>query len=218
MSAHTLQALFEELPQNCQIDQLVAGKLDVRRAQDEGVVALVSPAVQKGGGFGVGTCHDDPRHTHHIQLEPSRVEALDLLVHRDQDFPALMAALLGAGFLIFDMVAGHARLDEAANEIADVGVATVTRVGVGNDEGAEVDRGGRGAFFFAHARAIEVLVAVGGEQGADDGRRFVGNLAQRIACQVGPGILRDRALGGSRPSPQVDSLDALAFDGHGLPR
>jgi len=36
-----------------------------------------------------------------------------------------MAALLRAGFLIFDVIAGHACFDEAADQVAHVRVATV---------------------------------------------------------------------------------------------
>jgi hypothetical protein len=40
---------------------------------------------------------------------------------RDQHLAALVAALLGARPLVLDVVAGHAGLDEAADQVAHVG-------------------------------------------------------------------------------------------------
>ena len=99
-----------------------------------------------------------------------------------------MPALLGARLLVLDVIAGHTDLDEPADEVADVGVAAVPRVGVGDDERPEVDRGCRvrAAPRSSDVR-MEVLVAVGGEQGADQPRRFVRHLAQRVAREIGPG-------------------------------
>jgi hypothetical protein len=64
-----------------------------------------------------------------------------------------VAALLHAGLLVLDVVAGHADLDEAADEVAHVRVAAVAGVGVGDDERPEVDERRRGALLLAHARA-----------------------------------------------------------------
>ena len=77
--------------------------------------------------FGVGAGDDDAGHAHDVELEPGGVEALDLLVLGDEDLAVLVAALLRAGLLVLDVIAGHADLDEAADQVAHVGVAAVAR-------------------------------------------------------------------------------------------
>ena len=49
-----------------------------------------------------------------------------------------MAALLGAWTLIFDVIARHADFHEAADQIANVRIAAVAGVGIGDDERPEI--------------------------------------------------------------------------------
>ena len=91
-------------------------------------------------------------------------------------------------------------------------------VGVGDDERPVVDRGRRGALLVGHLQAQVLLIAVGGEQCAHQPGGLVGHLAQRIAGQVGPGILADRALRRRGPATEVDALDAHPLHRHGLAR
>ena len=150
---------------------LVGRHVEVGGAQDERLIALVAAAVEQRGGLGVGARHDDARHAHDVELEARGVEALDLLVLGHQHLAALVAALLRAGLLVLDVVAGHAGLDEAADQVAHVRVAAVAGVGVGDDERAEVDRrASPRAAPRSCASGQIVLVAIGGEQRAHDGR------------------------------------------------
>ena len=197
-----------QAPQNRQVARLVGGQVRVGRAQQEGLVALVAPALEESRRFGVGARHDDARDPHDVELQAGRVEPLDLLVFGDEDLAALVTALLGPGLLILDVVAGHADLDEAADQVAHVRVTTVARVGVGDDERTEVDFRRRPSLLVGHARPRVVLVPVGGQQGANEHRGLVRHLAQRVARQIGAGILVERALGRRRPAAEVDALDA----------
>ena len=90
-------------------------------------------------------------------------------------------------------------------------------VGVGDDERPVVDRRRPLALLLAHPQAQVLLVAVGGQQRADQAGGLVGHLAERIAGQVGSRILADRALGRGRPPAEVDALDAHPLHGHRLP-
>ncbi len=74
-----------------------------------------------------------------------------------------MAALLDARLLIFNMIARHAHFNEAPDQVAHMGVAAMTRVGVGNDKWPVVDLRGLRAFFFTHAQTQEILIAVRSE-------------------------------------------------------
>ncbi len=104
-------------------EQVVDGgeDVDVGGAEEERLVPAVAAAVQEGGGVGAGD--DNPRHPHDVELEAGGIEPLDLLVHRHQDLARLVAALLAPRLLVLDVVAGHPHLDEAADQVADVGVA-----------------------------------------------------------------------------------------------
>ena len=192
--------------------------MEVGRAEDERLIALVASPVEQGRRFGVGARHDDPGHLHDVELEARRAEALDLLVLGDEHLAALVPALLHAGLLILDVIAGHAHLDEAAHQVPHVRVAAVSGVGVGDDEGAKVDGLAGLSLLLGHASAREVLVLVGGEERADDRRRLVGHLAQRIAREIRTGVLLGGALGARRPSSEIDRLDARALHRHGLAR
>jgi len=187
-------------------------------AENERLVALVSRAVEERRGLGIGARHEKSRHPHHVELEAGRVEPLDLFIGGNQDLAPLVPALLGARSLVLDVVSGNARLDETPDQIAHMRVAAMPRVGIGDDERAEVHRRCAGPLFLAHAGAQELLVAVRGEQRPHQHGGFVGHLAQGIAGQVRPRILRGRPLGGGGPSAEVDPLDAHALDDHALAR
>ena len=191
MSADRGDTEFVESAHDREVADLVAGQLDVGSAKNERLVALVRPAVDESRRLGIGSGDDDTGHPHDVELETRRVEPIDLFVLGDEHLAALVAAFLDARLLVLDVVTGNADFDEAADEVADVRVSAVTRVGVGDDERPEVDLRRRPALRFRHPRTQEVLVPVGGEQRPDDRGGLVRHLAQGIAGQVGTGILRD---------------------------
>ena len=61
------------------------------------------------------------------------------------------------------MISGNADFDEAADEVAHVGIAAVAGIGVGDDEGPVVKHGSGVALLGGHTRTGEMLVAVGGQ-------------------------------------------------------
>ena len=129
--------LVEMLDQR-QEARLVGRHVEVRRAEQEGLIALVAATVDQVGGFGVGAGDDEAGNAHDVELEAGRVQSLVLLVLRHKHFAALMAALLGARTLVLDVVARNAGLHEAADQVAHVRIAAVAGVGVGDDERPEV--------------------------------------------------------------------------------
>jgi hypothetical protein len=218
MPARFLDAQIVEHLEDAEIARLVAGEVQVGRAQQEALVALVAAPVDEGGGLGIGARHHDAGHAHDVELEARGVQALDLLVLGHQHLSSLVTALLDAGLLVLDVVAGDPRLHEATDQVPHVGVPAVPGVGVGDDEGPVVHDGSGRALLLAHARAGEVLVPVRGQERTHDGCGLVGHLAQGVARQVRPRILGARALGRRGPASQVDALDAQALHGHGLSR
>src|SRR5271165_4315054 len=118
--------------------RLVGRYVGVRRPKQERLIALIAATVDQVGGFGVGAGDDKPRDAHDVELEAGRVQSLVLLVLCHKHFAALMAALLGAWALILDMVARHTGLHEATDKVANVWLAAVAGVGVGDDERPEV--------------------------------------------------------------------------------
>ena len=218
MTVQLRDARLVEAPHHRQEARFVRGDLQVGGAEEERLVALVGAAVDQVGGLGVRARDDDAGHPHDVELEAGGVEALDLFVRRNQDLAALMAALLRARALILDVVAGYAGLDEAANQVAYVWISAVAGVGVGDDERPEVDGRGCSALRLAHPQAQVLLVAVGGEKGADQAGGLVRYLAQGIAGEIGPGILAGGAFRGGRPTAEVDPLDAHPLHGHCLTR
>ena len=203
---------------DCQEPDLVRRHVGIRDAQDEGLVALVAGPVKQVCRLGVRSSHDDAGHAHDIELQSGGVQALDLLVARHEDLAALVPALLGARLLVLDVVAGHACLDEPADEVADVGITAVARIGVGDDQGREVHLGRCLPLVGRHPRAGEPLVAVGGQQGAHQSRRLVGHLAEGVAGEIGAGVLLRRALGRGGPAAEVDAVDPGSLHGDRLAR
>ena len=207
---------FVETLHQRQGGSFVGRQVDVGGAQDERLVALVAAAVEQRRRLGVGAGDEDAGNLHDVELETRRVQALDLLVLRHQNLATLVAALLGARALVLDVVAGHAGLNEATDEVAHVRVTAVAGIGVGDDERAIVVSRRRIALLRGHSRAQILLVAVGGEQGAHQHCGLVRHLAERIARQIGSRVLARRALGRGRPAAEVDAFDPQALDHHRL--
>jgi hypothetical protein len=158
-----VEAFVVQTSHHGEVRSLVWGNRPVCRPENEGLVAIIPTAVQEVRGLGIGPGDDDSRHTHDVQLKPSGVQALDLLILGDQDLPALMAAFLGAGLLVLDVVARHADLDEPPNQIAHMSIPTVASVGISDDEGRKIDLGCAVALGLGHARARKVLVPICGQ-------------------------------------------------------
>ena len=118
--------------------RLVGRHVGVRRPDQEGLIAFVAATFDQVGGFGVGAGDDEAGNAHDVELEAGRVQSLVLLVLRHKHFAALMAALLGARTLVFDVVAWNAGFHEAADQVAHVWIAAVAGVGVGDDERPKV--------------------------------------------------------------------------------
>src|SRR5262249_39023978 len=102
-------------------------------------------------------------------------------------------------------------LDEAANEIADMGVTSVARVRIRDDEGSKVRFGRSGALRFAHARSRESLVAVRRQQSAHDRSGLVRHLGEGVTREIRAWIFGHGALGRGGPSSEIDGLDARAL-------
>ena len=212
-----LDAEFVEPTHQSQETALVGRNVQVGRPQQERLVALVGVAVDEIGRLGVGARDDDAGHPHNVELEAGGVEALDLFVRRHQHLAALVAAFLGAGALVLDVIPGHADLDETPDQVAHVRVTAVARVGVGDDERAVVVLPGGGELLRAHLPSLVLLVTVGGKQRAHQHRGVFRNLAQRVAGQVGPRVFGGGPLGRGCPAAEGDPLDAHPLHAHGLP-
>ena len=195
---------------------LVRRDLEVGHAEQERLITFVGPAVDQIGRLGVGARDDDARHPHDVELEARGVEPLDLLVRGHQHLAALVAALLGARPLVLDVVTRHPVFDETPNQVAHVGISAVSGVRVGDDEWSVVVFRRGCALLGGHLQSQVLLVAVGGQQRADDAGRFLGHLAERIAGQVGSRILADGPLRRGGPAAEVDPFDAHPFHHHGL--
>ena len=209
---------IEELLQDREKGSLVTRDSDVGGSQNEWLIAFVRTAIEKVRRLSVCTSHDDTRHTHDIELEARRVEPLNLFVRSHQNLAALVTALLHAGLLVLDVVPGYPDLDKSANEVPDVCIPAVSRIGIGDDEWSIVDFRSGCPSFRRHTRTVEELILIGGEQGAHDRCCLVGHLAQRIAGQIGARVLRRASLGGGRPAAQVDTFDSNSLDRYGLSR
>src|SRR5215472_18137626 len=127
----------------------------------EWLVALIRTAVQKIRRLSIRARHDYSGHAHYIELESGRIQSLNLFVLRDQHFAALVPTLLHAGLLIFDVISGNTDLDKAPNQISNVGIATMSRICVRNDEWPIIVLWCSCSLFRCHARAHVVLVLVG---------------------------------------------------------
>src|SRR6478672_11912931 len=169
-------------------------------------------------GFVVGAGDDEAWNAHDVELKAGRVQSLVLLVLRHKHFAALMAALLRARTLVFDVITGNAGFHEAADQVAHVWIAAVTGVGVGDDERPKIPSVRCGALRLSHPRTQILLVAIRREQGAHERRCFVGHLAERIAGEIGSRVFARSALGGGRPAAEVDRLDSHPLHRHCLPR
>ena len=68
-----------------------------------------------------------------------------------------------------------------------------------------------------HSRTQVLLIAIRRKQRAHERRRFVGHLAERIACQIRSRIFASAALGRCRPAAEIDAFDSHPLHRHRLP-
>ena len=216
MAPDLVQAEVVEGLQDREEADAVARQLRIRGPEDERLVALIGAIVEERRGLGIGPGNDDARDPHDVELEAGGVESPVLLVLAHENLAALVAALLCAGLLVLDVVARNTDLDEPTDQVPDVRVTPVTRVGVRDDEWAEVDLRRRSTLLLVHLDACEMLVLVGGQERPNQAGRLIGNLAERVAREVGTGILRNRTLRRGGPATEVDGLDPHPLHHHGL--
>ena len=192
---HLLYAIsdeeYEEALQQGQEARLVRRQVDVGGAEDEGLIPLVTAALDEGRRLGVGAGDDNARHPHHIQLEAGGVEALDLLVLGDQHLAALVAALLDPWLLVLDVVPGNPDLDESPDQVADMGLAAVAGRSVADPDVVA----GAGLFVDVGCAACHVpafttsVVEVRGLSG-----QFIIPFTDLLLHDLGPGLSDDRSV------------------------
>ncbi len=129
-----------------------------------------------------------------------------------------MAALLGAGLLVLDVVARHPDLDESTDEFPNVGIATVPGIGVRDDEGAEVHLRRRPPLLVVHLRSGEMLVLVGSEKRSNKSGRLVRDLTEGVAGKIRTWVLGLGPLRRGGPTAQVDPFESQSLHGHCLAR
>lgn len=86
----------------------------------EGVVPRVHIGGDQPGAFRIGPADHQGRGAHHVGRHPGRVQVRDMLLHRDQDLAAHVAAFLLGGQLVFEMNARGPRLDEGVGQFERV--------------------------------------------------------------------------------------------------
>src|SRR3972149_563040 len=114
----------------------------IRRPVYKRMIPLVIHAIDGGRIIGVGSRHDHARNFHDVELEPGGVEPRNRLRGRNQHLLPLMPADLTAGPLVLDVNRADFAFDEFLDEIADMMLATMTRVAVRNDQWRGGRRGG----------------------------------------------------------------------------
>ena len=70
------------------------------------MIPAIVITIQQGGGLGICTGHYNAWNPHYIQLKTGCVESFNLLVHRNQNFTALMTAFLSSWSLVLNMIPG----------------------------------------------------------------------------------------------------------------
>ena len=175
-------------------------------ACQERAVALVDVGGDELRAFGIGAGDDHGRDTGRVGGEAGRVQVGDVLLYRDQDLAAHMAAFLLRGELIFEMDACRAGLDVVAGQLERVQRAAKAGLGIGDDRGEPVDV----------TLALKLLDLVAALQRAVDPARQFGTGVGRIERLVGIHATGRVGIGSDLPAGQVDRLQPGAHHLHGL--
>ncbi len=104
----------------------------------EFAVARIDIAGQQVRAVGVGACHDQRGHAHHVGRQAGRNQLLDGFDGRHQYLAAQVSALLGGRELIFKVDAGGAGLDHGLHQFEGVQVAAETGFGIGDQRSEPV--------------------------------------------------------------------------------
>jgi len=162
----------------------------VRGAVDEQMIPLMVHAVDRGRIMSVGPADDHAQHLHDIVLQPGRVEARNDLRGGDQNLLPLVAAYFAARALVLDVDCADLALDEFFYQNADVMLAAVAGVAVGNDQRrSEVGRRGPFPLRRCHPDPFRSLNLVLVQPRAHLRRAFPGDSVQGIVGEVRAGVL-----------------------------
>lgn len=94
--------------------------------EDELVVAHVNSAADQLSTLGVGSSDDKVLASHHVPLETSGDESVDMLGHGHKDFARQVAALLPAMHLVLEMDCGGAVLCKELRQLQNSRQPAVT--------------------------------------------------------------------------------------------
>lgn len=177
------------------------------------MVPRVDVSLNQGGGHGVRPGHEDGLHSHHVELQSGRDEAVDVLADGDQHLPCHVAAFLGDGGLVLDVDPGRPALDEELAELDGGGGAAESGVPVGDDGLEVVDEGGSGPLLAGHAHSGLPLLAVVVLLSEEEVLDLVGNGVVRVVGEVRAGLVGGGVGGGALPPGHVDGVEVLGHHG-----
>ena len=121
-----------------------------------------------------------------------------MLLGRDQDLAAEVAALLLRGELVLPVHAGGAGRDHRGHQLVGVERAAEAGLGVGHDRDQPV---------LASGCPRRVVDLVGAEQRVVDAAHHRGDRVGRIQALVRVGVAGEVGVGGDLPAGQVDGLE-----------
>ena len=168
---------------------------------EELVVALVNVGGQQGSGLGVGAGDDDGRGVGDVGGQTGGVQGTDVLLGRDEDLAAQVAALLLGGQLVLPVGAGGAGLDHGLLQLVDIQGATEAGLTVGDDRDEPVVDGGV---------TLDAGDLVGAGEGVVDALDHGRNGVRRVQGLVGVGVAGEVSVTGNLPTGEVDGLQAGA--------
>lgn len=121
---------------------------------------MVDGGCDEGGGLGVGTGDGQEVRAHDIGLCANGNQTVDVLADGNEDLAGHVAALLGAGGLIFDVDTGSTTLNEQLGQLHHSGQTAVSGVGISNDGSQVVDVGNVSSLACRGSNALLALFAV----------------------------------------------------------
>mmetsp|Transcript_57836 Transcript_57836/g.124422 ORF Transcript_57836/g.124422 Transcript_57836/m.124422 type:complete len:527 (+) Transcript_57836:292-1872(+) len=185
-----------------------SGSLDVR------VVNRVNVRIQQSGCLSISTRNQNQRGVQDVRLQPARNQTLNVLATSHQHLTTHVATLLRSGFLILDVDAASAVLNEHLGQLHGGSQAAVSRVRISNDGVQVVHNGGLRAFLRSHASALLVLLAVVEQLGPKQLINLVRHGVVRVVRNVRAGLVRRRGSRAALPSTDVHRGQILCHLGH----
>jgi len=175
--------------------------------QNKGMITSIHVVVQQGGGFGIGTRHNNQVDAQDIRRETSRYQAINVFLRTDQNLATHVSTLFRSGLLIFQMHTGGSRFGHELGQLHDGRQASVSGITIRHNGLEVIPLDARILMGQKRLTAFLILPTIVVELGADQLIDLVGYRVHGVVRKVGAGLVGCAGGGRALPSRNINAAE-----------